>query len=162
RELLLALRRHRVDRAVLVPVPPQVAAMRAARMPQRGQRIGVLALLGVVGALAVLPFAANAGAAPPPPTSSTTTTTVPQPGVPYKVFWMGIPPQKNAYNRANSGTPNATNRIFNADGQLAIYGTPFVTYELPFNLQSKYKSPAALYALGEQLYAANCEGCHGV
>ena len=75
---------------------------------------------------------------------------------------MGIPPQKNAYDRANSGMSNATNRVFNADGQLAIYGNPFVPYELPFNLQSKYKSPASLFALGEQLYASNCVECHGV
>jgi ubiquinol-cytochrome c reductase cytochrome c subunit len=148
--------------------------------PQR-HRLGALALLGVVAGLAVLPFAPGAGASPRgDPTTTvtvplTTTTTfppgsVPPPGVvplptqinfPFKIYWVGIPPQLEPYNRLNSGMANATIRIFNKAGQLAIYGNTSVLYVLPQLLQHQLSTPG-LFKLGEQLYAQNCSGCHGV
>ncbi len=152
-----------------------------ARHTPRPSRLGALALLGVVAGLAVLPFAASAGATSPPGSTSTTspptTTTTYAPGsvppsnavptapaplnVPYKITWVGIPRQLEPYNRLNSGMANATIRIFNKAGQLAIYGNTSVLYLLPQLLQHTYSTPA-LFALGESLYAQNCSVCHGV
>jgi ubiquinol-cytochrome c reductase cytochrome c subunit len=152
-----------------------------ARHTPRLHRAGALAMLGVVAGLAVLPFVATGAGASPPTTSTTvsapptTTTTfppgsVPPPGVvplpaqinfPFKVTWIGIPPQLEPYNRLNSGMANATIRIFNKAGQLAIYGNTSVLYVLPQLLQHQYSTPG-LFKLGEQLYAQNCSGCHGV
>jgi ubiquinol-cytochrome c reductase cytochrome c subunit len=155
----------------------------AARRTSGPKRLGALALLGVVASLAVLPFAAGAGAAPPttsttgapgsPPSTTSTTFpagSVPPPSavatptplnVPFKAYWVGIPPQLERYNRLNSGMANATIRIFNKAGQLAIYGNTSVLYLLPQLLQHTYTTPA-LFSLGETLYAQNCSGCHGV
>ena len=125
-------------------------------------------MLGIVAGLAVLPFVTDAAGASPP--ASTTTTTVPSgtvpstgavTGLPYARYWFGIPPQAEPYNRPNSGMPNATIKIFNKLGQLAIYGNSSVLYVLPQLLQHTY-STAALFKLGEQLYASNCSACHGV
>jgi len=136
--------------------------------------VGALALLGIVGGLAVLPFAASASSPtttttsttsttsiPPTTTTTTPTASTPLPNVPYKIFWMGIPEQTPPYNRANSGTPNATIRIFNKNGQLAIYGNTSVLYFLPQLLQHQLSTPA-LYSVGEQLYQQNCSACHGI
>lgn len=151
----------------------------ATRHRPRVRRLGAMALLGVVATLAVLPFAGGAGASPPtttttyaPPTTTTTLVpgSVPPPGtvappapinVPFKIYWVGIPPQLERYNRLNSGMPSATIRIFNRAGQLAIYGNTSVLYQLPQNLQDTYSTPA-LFSLGESLYAQNCSACHGV
>jgi ubiquinol-cytochrome c reductase cytochrome c subunit len=143
----------------------------ASRRSPSPRHLGALALLGVIGALVVLPFAADGASTPPstPLTTSTTTTTITpglSPGtqyvtVPYKVFWMGIPPQTPPYNRANSGTPNATIKIFNRNGQLAYYGNTSVLYKLPQLLQHKYSTPV-MYALGQSLYQSTCSPCHGV
>jgi ubiquinol-cytochrome c reductase cytochrome c subunit len=134
----------------------------APRENPRVRRVGALCLLGVVGALAVLPFATSAGASPP----GATTTTIPSGAavtapVPYKIFWIGIPPQTPPYSRANSGTPNATIKIFNKNGQLAIYGNTSVLYFLPQLLQHQLSTPA-LFQVGQQLYQQNCAACHGV
>jgi ubiquinol-cytochrome c reductase cytochrome c subunit len=148
------------------------------------RRLGALALLSVVAALAVLPFATGAGASPPPtsppPTTSTTIPTGPTTPLPaetgtapFRVYWVGIPPQLETYNRLNSGTPNSTIRIFNKAGQLAIYGNTSVLYLLPQLLphgpcrpdvspRAKPCSTPALFTLGESLYAQSCSGCHGV
>lgn len=141
----------------------------ARRRTSRRRRLGALSLLGVVGGLAVLPFTTGASAAPPPPTTPLTTTTTvvvapipPDPlNAPFRIYWMGIPPQKDTFNRPNSGMPNATIKIFNKAGQLAIYGNTSVLYFLPQLLQHTRSTPA-LYNIGRQLYSQSCSACHGI
>jgi ubiquinol-cytochrome c reductase cytochrome c subunit len=57
--------------------------------------------------------------------------------------------------------PNATIRIFNKLGQLAVYGNHSVLYVLPQYLEPSIPAPL-LIANGEQLYQTNCSACHGV
>jgi ubiquinol-cytochrome c reductase cytochrome c subunit len=106
------------------------------------------AVLGVTVVLWLLSFAGAAGAAT-------------HKGSPPKVEKQVIPPPHPFYDQFNSGTANSSKRIFGKNGQLLVYGDTDVMYYLP-QVLVKDKTPVALWSLGEQLYAQNCEACHGV
>jgi ubiquinol-cytochrome c reductase cytochrome c subunit len=106
------------------------------------------AVLGVTVLLGLFSFAGAAGAAT-------------HKGSPPTVVKEIIPKAAYFYDQFNSGTANSSNRIFGKNGQLLSYGDSDVVYYLPQVLATG-KTPAALWALGEQLYVQNCEACHGV
>jgi ubiquinol-cytochrome c reductase cytochrome c subunit len=62
-------------------------------------------------------------------------------------------PTPYATGRYNSGTPNSSSVVKNKSGEVVQYGDSAITYTLP---------PAALAAVGHQLFEQDCASCHGV
>ncbi len=89
-------------------------------------RLGATAFVAVLGCAPVLLLATGAHAAGKPPYQTT---------------------------RKNAGTPNSTQVVKGANGQVIRYGNGAITYTNP--------SPA-LSQLGEALFQENCASCHGV
>ncbi len=123
------------------------------RRHRHHRSLAVGAMLGTVALLAIAPFA-TAGAA----TGHRNAAHRPPSHV--------IPPQNpEGYDAYNSGTPDSSIRIFNKKGQLVVYGDSAVLYYAPQYLQGlppgEQHSTAALYSLGQALYQANCQACHG-
>ena len=120
----------------------------APRLTSSARQLVGAALLGVTVVLGLLSFAGAAEAA-----------TVK--GSPPKVEQQVIPRPTPFYDQFNSGMASSSIRVFGTNGQLLMYGNRDVKYYLPQMLVSG-KTPAALWALGYQLFEQNCSACHGV
>lgn len=126
-----------------------------------GRSLALAAMLGTVALVALAPFASTAGASGPShPTKLRVTATAVR--LPPHVIPIAYPP----YTAYDAGTPYSRYNVFNKSGQLVAYGDPFVSYVLPQLLQGgtaqSHRSAKVLYFLGEALYQANCQACHGV
>ncbi len=151
--LLLALRRHRLDRALQLPVPPQVD-MRGVRTPRTQRQFRTPVPLagrpprrggtGVAGA-SFFPARRRASGHSDHARCRRTRRT--------SAKACGTVNLKGVSNVRNTGNPFTSTKLTCVDGHLVIrYGNTAITYANP---------PRSFISAGKLLFAQTCSSCHG-
>ena len=151
--LLLALRRHRLGRALQLPVPPQVG-MRGVRAPLtrtiRTQFLLPAGLLSVAALASLAMFFPGTGAGASGHADAAQVSTTPTHVTTRSCGTVNVKGVTGSVR--NAGNPFLSTSRFCLNGHLISYGNTAITYANP---------PQSFISAGRLLFAQTCSSCHG-